>query len=129
MSKRAKSSPALFSELLFDRRLGAKLRELRMRAGITQMQLAALLGVSFQQVQKYESGTNRISVYKLKQAAQAFKIPAESLLMLEASDALPPAPGGQESMVTRLFQHFHAISQQKHRKLLCDVAEALAGES
>lgn len=44
----------------YDQRIGAVVRDARVRAGLTQTDLARLIGVTFQQVQKYESGTNRL---------------------------------------------------------------------
>ena len=45
--------------------IGLNLRSLRKRAGLSQKQVAAILGVTFQQVQKYEQGQNRLPVEKL----------------------------------------------------------------
>ena len=48
-----------------DRLIGANLRRLRLARGVTQGEIATLLAVSYQQVQKYESGTNRIGMARL----------------------------------------------------------------
>lgn len=53
-----------------DRAIGKNMKILRTLTGYTQIQIAEFLGVTFQQVQKYESGKNRVSaatLYKLKQ--------------------------------------------------------------
>jgi transcriptional regulator with XRE-family HTH domain len=49
-----------------DRQVGARVRALRMSKGISQSKLAGALGVTFQQVQKYEKGTNRIAPSRLQ---------------------------------------------------------------
>lgn len=49
----------------FDRKLGQRLREARLLKGLTQQQIGEMVGVSWQQVQKYESGDNRISAERL----------------------------------------------------------------
>lgn len=51
--------------------LGNKIRVRRIEAGMSQASLGVALGVSFQQVQKYEKGVNRVSVTRLGQIAQA----------------------------------------------------------
>ncbi|MEJ0022845.1 MAG: helix-turn-helix transcriptional regulator [Alphaproteobacteria bacterium] len=61
-----------------DRKLGEKLRSLRENAG-SQMALAEQVGVTFQQVQKYEKGTNRISVSRLMKIAAALDVPVQEL--------------------------------------------------
>ncbi|MFQ6082559.1 MAG: helix-turn-helix domain-containing protein [Candidatus Aminicenantia bacterium] len=55
--------------------LGQKLRKIRKAKGISQMKLAEKVGVSFQQIQKYEKGINKISVERLQQIAQALDTP------------------------------------------------------
>jgi len=54
-----------------DRALGERLRAYRKAAGITQAQLAKTTGITFQQIQKYETGANRISFSRLVELAQA----------------------------------------------------------
>jgi len=51
--------------------VGQRLRSLRRHAGMGQAELAEVLGVTFQQIQKYETGANRISASKLYEAANA----------------------------------------------------------
>ena len=56
---------------LIDRRLGQRLRARRLEAGLSQERLAELLGLTFQQVQKYEKGVNRIAASRLFDIAVA----------------------------------------------------------
>lgn len=55
--------------------VGKKIRYCRWRQGISQAELASRIGVKFQQVQKYETGANRISASRLWQVAIAFDVP------------------------------------------------------
>ena len=57
-----------------EKQIGQKIRELRKRKGISQMDLAEKIGLSFQQIQKYEKGVNRISVSRLYQIARALDV-------------------------------------------------------
>lgn len=59
--------------------VGQNLRRLRMMRGLTQMQLAEACDITFQQVQKYEKGTNRISASRLVQMANALSVPVTDL--------------------------------------------------
>ncbi len=54
--------------------IGQKIRELRKRKRISQMDLAERIGLSFQQIQKYEKGISKISVSRLQQIAKALNV-------------------------------------------------------
>lgn len=58
-----------------DRHVSEKLRARRKEIGMTQQALATKVGVTFQQLQKYENGTNRISAGRLLAIARALKMP------------------------------------------------------
>ena len=55
--------------------VGARVCAMRMQRGMNQSQLGAALGISFQQVQKYEGGANRISASRLFDIATALRVP------------------------------------------------------
>ncbi|OGN49390.1 MAG: transcriptional regulator [Caulobacterales bacterium RIFOXYB1_FULL_67_16] len=57
-----------------DRHVGRRVQEKRLDLGLTQTALARAVGVSFQQVQKYEKGTNRVSASKLFEMAEFMKV-------------------------------------------------------
>ncbi len=54
-----------------NRQIGIEIRRMREALGISQMKLAEAVGVSFQQIQKYEKGGSRISVERIQQIAEA----------------------------------------------------------
>ncbi|MCW9033664.1 MAG: helix-turn-helix domain-containing protein [Alphaproteobacteria bacterium] len=58
-----------------DLRVGVALRQRRISLSISQKQLAKTLGITFQQIQKYEYGTNRISASRLYELSVALKVP------------------------------------------------------
>jgi transcriptional regulator with XRE-family HTH domain len=58
-----------------DKYVGGRIRVQRKALGISQRKLAHALGVSFQQVQKYENGTDRIGAGRLQQLSQALRAP------------------------------------------------------
>lgn len=59
----------------FDQELGARLRQVRQMKRISQECLGEILGVTFQQIQKYETGCNRMSPEKLNKCSEVFGVP------------------------------------------------------
>ncbi len=84
---------------MIDKKIGLKIKQIREGWGLTQIELAEKIGVSFQQIQKYEKGATRISVMRLQQLSEAFginivKFFEEKEKTLEVSDiALKYTPG------------------------------------
>jgi transcriptional regulator with XRE-family HTH domain len=108
--------------------IGARIRMRRRALGLSQTQLAAALGVSFQQVQKYESGVNRIAASTLVRTAAALEMTVATLVGEGDADPLDACtyvnlatPGAQE-----LLASFVLISDQVARDLLLDVIQRLA---
>ena len=62
-------------ETNFNQHLGAKLRIRRLSLGLTQTKVAQAINVTFQQIQKYEKGTNGISSLRIMQLANFLKVP------------------------------------------------------
>jgi transcriptional regulator with XRE-family HTH domain len=58
-----------------DVEIGRKIRALRLERGLSQSQLADAIGVTFQQVQKYEKGANRVSAGRLQKIADVLNVP------------------------------------------------------
>lgn len=79
-----------------DRHVGARLRALRRERGLSQTALGRRLDVTFQQVQKYESGYNRISAGRLYHAALALEVPLmaffDGYVVKEQRQAAQPNP-------------------------------------
>ncbi len=64
----------------FDKQVGINIHALREVAFLTQEQIAAHLGVTFQQIQKYERGVNRLPLKSAQELAYLFKVPITALL-------------------------------------------------
>ncbi len=71
--------------------VGAKVKARRLILGLSQEELAKSIGLTFQQVQKYERGTNRISVSRLIDICRTLKTPVD--YFFDGSFALPKVPG------------------------------------
>lgn len=92
---------------LVDRHVGKRVEVRRKSLGFSQSQLGAALGLTFQQIQKYEKGSNRISSSKLWEIAQFFKVdPGYFFEGLTASQ-----PGLAESD-TVSFEHDFPVTRQ-----------------
>src|SRR5262245_52565477 len=63
-----------------DRHVGARIRERRIMLGLTQQQLADLIGVTYQQAHKYERGINRVSAGRLFEVSQVLSVPGSYFL-------------------------------------------------
>lgn len=64
----------------YDEALRAALKRYRKNSGLTKAELASLAGVSSQQIQRYEAGTNKVSVSRLMQLSHAMGLPASQLV-------------------------------------------------
>lgn len=76
--------------ILSSKQIGWKLRKLRLQAGWTQERLAEQIGVSTQQIQNYESGSNKMNTDRLQQLSQALDISLLSFFT-EEDETLPMA--------------------------------------
>ena len=107
-------------ELGIDTRVGARVRELRKGARLSQTELGEKIGVTFQQVQKYENGSNRISASKLWLIAQTLGVHASAIL------ADLPGPDDAESDDTERLVLAWRMVPLAHREPLLTLIESLA---
>lgn len=112
-----------------DRHVGMRIRERRLMLGLSQQQLARLIGVTYQQAHKYERGLNRISAGRLFEIAQVLQVPIS--WFFEGLDDGAPSPGltiGQRR-VLELARNFSAISNERHQEALSEMARVLAAQA
>lgn len=110
-----------------DRVVGARMRERRIMLGLTQQQMAELIGVTYQQAHKYEKGINRIAAGRLYSVAQALGVDV-SWFFEGLTGAASFRPSAQQRMLLDLARNFVAIQNRKHQEALCNMARAMAGE-
>ena len=75
-----------------DSRVGRRIRERRRQLGISQVQLAATIGVSYQQLQKYEQGTNQVAAARLAAIAAALAVPPGHFFVTGPPDQVQSGP-------------------------------------
>jgi transcriptional regulator with XRE-family HTH domain len=110
-----------------DRHVGARIRERRIMLGLSQQQMADLIGVTYQQAHKYERGINRISAGRLHEIAQVLGIPVGYFFEgLESHRS--PELSARQRMCLELARNFAAIQNEKHQEALSQMARALAAD-
>ena len=115
-----------------DIQVGEAIRAHRLIIGMSQADLANQLGVSFQQVQKYEKGMNRVGAGRLPQIARIFGIPIGALFDVNA-DTSPGKTAGAvpvklipDRHTLKLLTSFGGIERRKVRHSLVDLIDAIA---
>ncbi len=113
-----------------DRHVGARMRERRIMLGLTQQQMAELIGVTYQQAHKYETGINRISAGRLYQIARALGVEIsyffEDVEPGNAAQARSQELMPQQRMLLELARNFASIKSRKHQEALCHLARVLS---
>ncbi len=129
-----------------DVHVGARLRRRRTLLGMNQTKLGDAIGVTFQQVQKYESGANRISASRLFDLSRMFEVPVEYFFddMPTAVAASSPTQGGGKAKeppsyepnpmakreTLQLVRAYYKIRDPQVRKRLYELTRAIgAGAS
>jgi transcriptional regulator with XRE-family HTH domain len=110
-----------------DRHVGARVRERRIMLGLTQQQLADLIGVTYQQAHKYERAINRISAGRLFEIAQVLGVPVSYFFAGLAQDGDRSATP-RERMCLELARNFAQIPNERHQEALSQLARVLAAE-
>src|SRR5579885_3142608 len=104
--KRGKSTATI------DRHVGARIRERRVMLGLSQQQLAELIGVTYQQAHKYERGLNRISAGRLYEIAQVLTVPVSWFFEGLSKDVNPVELTARQRMCLELARNFAAIDNE-----------------
>ena len=105
----------------FNRHLGSKLRMRRLALGLTQTKVAQAINVTFQQIQKYEKGTNGISSLRLMQLATFLKVPIvyffEDYSAYTASSVDSVKVESEDLNYSFLAKLFTSLSSQQKEKI------------
>jgi transcriptional regulator with XRE-family HTH domain len=116
-----------------DVHVGARVRTRRLLIGMNQETLARALGLTFQQIQKYEGGANRISASRLSQIANVLDVPISYFFTgLEAGEGevgareLATRERMQRPEAIELIRAYYAIADQRIRNQFLDMIKAVA---
>ncbi len=122
-----------------DVHVGSRVRLRRMLIGMSQEKLGEQLGLTFQQVQKYEKGTNRIGASRLFQIAQILSVPVQFFYEDMGQPTARPAgfsEGGGENVMDfvssaeglALNRSYARITDAAVRRRILELVRAVAGE-
>jgi transcriptional regulator with XRE-family HTH domain len=120
-----------------DRHVGNRVRMRRLLVGMSQEKLGELLGITFQQVQKYEKGSNRVSASRLYQIARVLGVPVQffydelkdddgptGFAESEGADAIAGALQSPDGV--QIARIFSATTDPEKRKLILNAVKLLA---
>ncbi|MDA7427470.1 helix-turn-helix domain-containing protein [Primorskyibacter aestuariivivens] len=110
-----------------DVHVGKRVRHRRWLVGMTQQQLAEHVGIKFQQIQKYETGANRVSASRLWDIADALDVPVsfffegiedgENVAATDAAEGTIPADLLGDKEALDLVRSYYAIPENQRRRL------------
>jgi len=113
-----------------DKLIGRNIRAIRLARGLTQEELALRIGITFQQVQKYEKGANRVGGSRLVQMAEALDIPVVALFEGAEMNGVPVRNELldliADSHAIRLLRAFSKIKPSSSQHALVRLAEEMA---
>ena len=117
-----------------DKHVGSRVRMRRLQLGMSQEKLGAALGLTFQQVQKYEKGTNRIGASRLQQISLITRVPVS--FFFEGLPGGVKSSSGQDVIDAflastdglDLIKAFMAITKQSTKRKLVQLVEEIATE-
>ncbi|MEJ1994246.1 MAG: helix-turn-helix transcriptional regulator [Limibacillus sp.] len=111
----------------FDAAIGKRLRQLRTERGLTQTQLGDMLEVSFQQIQKYEKGTNRIGSGRLWVISRLLNAPITYFFeeLEEVSNTAEPEPVGDGRLSRDSVQLARALNELADSDVKSQVAKLI----
>ncbi|WP_424969493.1 helix-turn-helix domain-containing protein [Dinoroseobacter sp. S76] len=115
-----------------DVHVGKRVRHRRWMVGMTQQQLADKVGIKFQQIQKYETGMNRVSASRLWEIASALGVPVSFFFeglgaaqVAEAHEMDMPGDLLSDKEALELVRSYYAIPETQRRRLF-DLARVLS---
>ena len=105
-----------------DEHVGKRIRHRRWMIGMTQQQLAERVGIKFQQIQKYETGMNRVSASRLWDISDALGVPVSFFFdgldeAAEAQEAAAPRDIMADKEAMELVRSDYAIPETQRRRL------------
>jgi transcriptional regulator with XRE-family HTH domain len=113
------------STAAIDDHVGGRIRARRIMLGVTQRQLAEMIGVTYQQAHKYERGINRVSAGRLFEIARALSAPITYFFEGIGEEGPRPILPHQRTLL-EITRNIAEIGNEKHREAISQLARALA---
>jgi transcriptional regulator with XRE-family HTH domain len=104
--------------------IGGIIKKRRKELGFSQEELAEILGVSYQQIQRYENGTNRLNVENIQVVANALSV---SVSFFFGQDKIPASVKGKTTALPteelNLLKYFRKIKYNRNKKIVVQIAQ------
>ena len=126
--KRHSKSTSPRSAVSADIEMGRRIRLRRAEKGISQIELAGHLGLSFQQMQKYEKGINRIGAARLQQIAKMLDVDMPFFYDVDGKEPAVESLLLKNVFSLRLLRAFTAVKDQAVRRQLVILVEMIAAQ-
>jgi len=112
-----------------DALIGARIRARRLMIGMSQETLADAVGLTFQQIQKYEKGLNRVSVGRLIDIASALKAEVITFLDERGPDTLESAGLATDKTTVDLLRAFNQLQSRELRQAVVHLVQTAAEQA
>jgi transcriptional regulator with XRE-family HTH domain len=109
-----------------DKHVGSRVRMRRMMLGMSQEKLGDALGLTFQQVQKYEKGTNRVGAGRLPQIAEILGVPIAALFKDYAGTVSVPVNLVTDKTAVKMLTAYADITDRSVRRNLSELVDRIA---
>ncbi len=118
------------AKMVTSREIGEAIKQRRKELGISQERLAEILDVSYQQVQRYESGSNKLNVENIQLVAEALSVPITYFFRTGYGQTVAEPPQSYRSEDEKtLLRHFRKIKEKKCAQVVIEVARLAARKS
>jgi transcriptional regulator with XRE-family HTH domain len=107
-----------------DLQVAERMRQRRVEMGMSQLELAGLLGINDRQLSKYESGTNRVSAARLYEIARALEVPVGWFYRAETEPAEVPS-----AVVRTLVKSYASLTSVRDRATLLEIVKTFVRQS
>jgi transcriptional regulator with XRE-family HTH domain len=114
---------------IVDTRIGAKINELRLALGTTRQDLAGQIGVTHQQLQKYERGVNRITVSRLIDISKCLDVPIDTFIDAANQDNEVLGQDFKQRLCMEVMRDFIKITRSDQQEAVRKLVKALAQEA
>lgn len=117
------------TNIITSKEIGAAIRARRKELGLSQEQLAEKVGVSYQQIQRYENGSSMLNVENFQRIAKILNIPMAYFFTLSQEQVVAEPPLPYESREEKLLlRHFRDLSSNADKHLAISVIRKMASK-
>lgn len=113
-------------KILTSKEIGEKIKRRRRELGISQEGLAEILGVTYQQVQRYENGTNKLNVENIQVIADALSVPVSYFFYAEKTLIIAEKRALYSTAENKLLRYFRKIKNSSLKNTVIQVARLAA---